>query len=136
VVPERAAVVRTKSDGIYGLAAGSLTRKSHQLSAATGDAPHPTVFSRIGVLDVLQVRAPLPSGRKSRWAHHLAGLATKPGEICGLTQVGGKSSITRVIDLSIFSSEELFLLRALVTTPRHTNCLFPPSMMSMMMVPS
>ena len=52
------------------------------------------------------------------------------------TQVGGKASITRVIDLAIFSSEELFLVSALVTDPRHTNRLFPPSMMSIIMVPS
>jgi len=62
-----------------------LTRISHQLPAATCDAPHPAVFSRLGVLDVPQVRAPRPLGRKPHWARHLAGLATKPGEICGLS---------------------------------------------------
>jgi tetratricopeptide (TPR) repeat protein len=61
-----------------------LARISHQLSAAVGDVPHPSVFSRLGVLDVPQVRAPRPSGRKPHCARHLAGLATKPGEICGL----------------------------------------------------
>ena len=59
-------------------------RISHQLSAAASDAPHPAVFSRLGVLDVPQVRAPRPSGRKPHWARHLAALATKPGEIRGL----------------------------------------------------
>jgi len=61
-----------------------LVRKSHQLSAAAADAPRPAVFSRLGVLDVLQVRAPRPSGRKPHCARHLGALATKPGEICGL----------------------------------------------------
>ena len=60
-----------------------LARISHQLPAATGDASHPAVFSRLGVLDVPQVRAPRPSGRKPHWARRLAALATKPGEICG-----------------------------------------------------
>ena len=32
---------------------GTLTRISHQLSAAASDAPHPAGFSRLGVLDVL-----------------------------------------------------------------------------------
>jgi hypothetical protein len=66
-------------DGDAGLA-----RISHQLPAAGDDAPHPAVFSRLGVLDVLQVRAPRPSGRKPHCARHLAALATKAGEICGL----------------------------------------------------
>jgi len=60
-----------------------LTRTSHQLPAATSDASLPAVSSRFGVLDVPQVRAPRPSGRKPHWAPRLAGLATKPGEICG-----------------------------------------------------
>ena len=64
-----------------------LARISHQLPAATGDASHPAVFSRLGVLDVPQVRAPRPSGRKPNWARRLAGLATKPGEICGLVHI-------------------------------------------------
>jgi len=61
-----------------------LARISHQLPAAASDAPHPAVFSRLGVLDVPQVRAPRPSGRKPHWAPHVAALATEPGEICGL----------------------------------------------------
>jgi len=68
--------------------ARGLTRISHQLSAVACDAPHPAVFSRLGVLDVPQVRAPRPSGRKPHWAHHLAALATKPSEICGLSPAG------------------------------------------------
>jgi len=42
--------------------ASTLNRISHQLSAAGADAPHPAVFSRLGVLDVPQVRAPRPRG--------------------------------------------------------------------------
>jgi len=36
------------------------------------------------VLDVLSSTTPRPSGRKRRWARHLAALATKAGEKCGL----------------------------------------------------
>ena len=68
---------------------------SHQLSAAACDAPHPAVFSRLGVLDVPQVRALRPSGRKPHWARHLAGLATKPGKICGLYPVSPFKCTTR-----------------------------------------
>jgi 7,8-dihydropterin-6-yl-methyl-4-(beta-D-ribofuranosyl)aminobenzene 5'-phosphate synthase len=72
----------------------SLARISHQLSAAGADTPHPAVFSRLGVLDVPQVRAPRPSGRKPHWARHLAALATKPGEICRLVfDAGGEASV-------------------------------------------
>jgi len=60
----------------------SLTFISHQLSAAGAVAPRPMVFSLLGVLDVPQVRAPRPSGRKPHCARHLGALATKPGEIC------------------------------------------------------
>ena len=42
------------------------------------------MFSPLGVLDVLQVRASHPSDRKPNWVQRLAGLATKPGEKCGL----------------------------------------------------
>ena len=62
----------------------NLTRNIHEVSTLANDAPHPAVFAHLGVLDVLRVRAPRPSGRKPHWAHHLAGLATKPGEICRL----------------------------------------------------
>jgi len=72
-----------------GVSSKPLARISHQLPAATGDASHPAVFSRLGVLDVPQVRAPRPSGRKPHWARRLAALATKPGEICGLGFTGG-----------------------------------------------
>ena len=80
---------RDRTGGRAGFTLDSLllTRISHQLSAAAGDAPRPAVFSRVGVLDVPQVRAPRPSGRKPHWARHLAALATKPGEICRLTRV-------------------------------------------------
>jgi len=61
-----------------------LARISHQIPAAAADAPHPAVFSRLGVLDVPQVRAPRPSGRKPHWIRCLDALTTKAGEICGL----------------------------------------------------
>ncbi len=69
-----------------GWAAG-LARISHQLSAAAGDASHPAVLSPLGVLNVLLSTSPRPSSRKPHWARHLAALATKPGEICGLEQL-------------------------------------------------
>jgi len=65
-----------------------LARTSHQLPAAAGDAPHPTGFSHFGVLDVLSSTTPRPSGRKHHWARHLADLATKVGEKCGLVRPG------------------------------------------------
>ena len=61
-----------------------LARISHQFFATAGEAPHPAVFSHLGVLDVLSSTTPRPSDRKPHWAQHLATLATKPGEICGL----------------------------------------------------
>jgi len=75
---------RVRMRHIPGASGANLARISHQLSATTGDVSHPAVFSRLGVLDVPQVRAPRPSGRELHWARHLAALATKPGEICGL----------------------------------------------------
>ena len=63
---------------------GNQARTSHQLPAAAGDSPHPAVFSRLVVLDVLSSTTPRPSSRKLHWARHLAALATKPGEISGL----------------------------------------------------
>jgi hypothetical protein len=42
------------------------------------------MFSHFGVLDVLSSTTPRPSGRKPHWARHLATLATKAGEKCGL----------------------------------------------------
>ncbi len=60
-------------------------RTSHQLSAAAGDAQHPAPFSRLGVLNVLSSTPPRPSDRKPHRAQHLANLATKSGEKCGLT---------------------------------------------------
>jgi len=62
----------------------TLARISHRLSAAASEAPHPAVFSRLGVLDVLSSTTPRPSGRKLPWARRLAALATKAGEKCGL----------------------------------------------------
>jgi len=59
-------------------------RISHQLFAAAGDAPHPAVFSHLGVLDVPSSTTPRPSDRKRHWARHLAALASKSGEKCGL----------------------------------------------------
>ena len=65
-----------------------LARISHQLPAAAGDAPHPAWFSHFRVLDVLSSTTPRPSDRKPHWARHLADLATKAGEICGLALKG------------------------------------------------
>jgi len=62
-----------------------LSRISHQLSAADSDAPHPAEFSHLGVLDVLSSTTPRPSGRKHRWARHLAALAMKADEKRGLS---------------------------------------------------
>jgi len=64
-----------------------LARISHQVPTAAGDAPHSAVFSRLGVLNGLLSTPPRPSGRKPHWARHLTGLATNPGEICGLVRV-------------------------------------------------
>ncbi len=61
-----------------------LARSSHQLSAAAGDARHPAWLSHLRVLDVLSSTPARPSDRKPSWAQHLADLATKPGEKCGL----------------------------------------------------
>ncbi len=76
-----------------------LARISRQLPAATGDAPCPVVFSRIGMLDGLSSTAARPSGRKPHWTQHLAGLATKVGEKCGLAYIrcseGQRSHIRR-----------------------------------------
>jgi len=58
------------------------------------------------VLDVPQVRAPRPSGRKPHWAPRLAGLATKPGEICGLDELGTELTL----DLGVGLVEELVVL--------------------------
>jgi hypothetical protein len=69
-----------------------LARTSHQLSAAAGGAPHPAVFSRLGVLGVLSSTTPRPSGRKPHWARHLAILATKAGEKCGLAGLATRPS--------------------------------------------
>jgi Fe-S-cluster-containing dehydrogenase component/DMSO reductase anchor subunit len=78
------------------VACNNLTRNSHQLSAAASDAPHPAEFSRLGVLDVLSSTAPLPSGRKHRWPRHLAALATKAGEKCGLNLVAENLSWRKI----------------------------------------
>jgi len=64
--------------------ARSLAPISHQLSTAAGDAPHPTGYSQLRVLDVLSSTPPRSSNRKPSCSQHLASLATKPGEICGL----------------------------------------------------
>ena len=45
----------------YTLPGPRLTRISHQLSAAAGDAPHPAACSRFGVLDVLSSTTPRPA---------------------------------------------------------------------------
>ena len=78
-------IIRNRNDSSRSLTPSLwLACISHQLPAAGADAPHPAVFSRLGVLDVPQVRAPRPSGRKPHCARCIAALATKPGEICRL----------------------------------------------------
>ncbi len=66
-------------EGLAGLAC-----ISHQLSAVAGDLQQSAAFARLGVLDVPQVRAPRPSGRKHHISLQLPGLSTKAGEICRL----------------------------------------------------
>jgi len=78
---------------VVSLREAGQARISHQLPTAAGDAQHPAVFSRLGVLDVLSSTPPRPSGRQPHWAQHLATLATKPGEISGL-EVGTVRSTT------------------------------------------
>ena len=92
-------------DGVGAAVVAELARISHQLSAAAGDAPHPARFSRLGVLDVQSSTPPRPSGRKPHGARHLAALATKPGEIGGLDQIGAPpglrlSTLADVLHLS------------------------------------
>ena len=70
-------------------ASGSLARTSHQVSAATADAPHPAALSHLGVLNVLSSTPPRPSDRKLHCARYLDALATKPGEKCGLADSAG-----------------------------------------------
>jgi len=60
------------------LVEGVLARTSHHLATAARGMPQSAAFSRVGVLDVPQVRAPRPSGRKRNISRHLAGLATHP----------------------------------------------------------
>ncbi len=87
-------------------------RISHQLPAAADDAQCPAVFSRIGMLDGLSSTTPRPSGRKPHWTMHLAALATKVGEKCGLavvalaavTAIAGE---TEYIDYTELSLEDL-----------------------------
>ena len=68
--------VRGVSPLTLRLIAAILARISNQLPTTVGDAPHPAVFSRLWVLDVLSSTTPRPSGRKPHWARHLAVLVT------------------------------------------------------------
>ncbi len=72
-----------------------LTRTSHHLATAARDMPQSAAFSRIGLLDVPSSTPPRPSGRKHHISRHLAGLASRRGEKCGLTRVvgGGRSPV-------------------------------------------
>ena len=58
-------------------------RISHHLATTAGDMPQSATFSRFGVLDGLSSTTPRPSGRKRHISRHLAGLATRRGEISG-----------------------------------------------------
>ena len=89
VVERRVFILR--SGDMHSYTVEPLTRTSHQLSATDGDAPHPAVFSRLGVLDVLSSTTPRPSSRKPCWARHLTALAAKAGEKCGLTDGRSRS---------------------------------------------
>jgi len=64
-----------------------LARISHHLATTAHDMPQSAAFSRFGVLDVLSSTTPRPSGRKRHISRHLAGLATRRGEIFGLGEV-------------------------------------------------
>ncbi|MCD4749022.1 MAG: hypothetical protein K8R59_06585 [Thermoanaerobaculales bacterium] len=59
-------------------------RDIHRHSAADGDAPHPAVLSRLGVLDVLSSTLPRPSDQNPHCAQRLSALATNPGKYLGL----------------------------------------------------
>jgi len=61
-------------------------------------------------------------------------IAMGSSENGGNQPVGGKVRNTLAIELLIFSSVELFLLRALEIEPRQTSCPLARSMMSMMTV--
>jgi len=64
--------------------APALTRISHHLATAARDMTQSAAFTPIGLLDVLSRTTARPSGRKHHILSHLAGLATRRGEICGL----------------------------------------------------
>ena len=66
---------------------GWLTRTSHHLASAARDMPQAAAFSRIGLLNVPSSTPPRPSGRKHHISRHLACLATRRGEKCGLKVV-------------------------------------------------
>ena len=68
---------------VVGRRRRTLARISHHLATTAGDMPQSATFSRFGVLDVLSSTTPRPSGRKRHISRHLAGLATRRGEICG-----------------------------------------------------
>jgi hypothetical protein len=76
-------------------------------------APHPAVFSRLGVLDVLSSTAPRPSGRKPHWARHLAALATKPSEIRGPDRWHSCGNQTRT---PFFASDQEYTTRKMEIT--------------------
>jgi uncharacterized membrane protein YedE/YeeE len=69
-----------------GVLLSSLTRTSHHLATAARDMPQSAGFSRIGLLDVPSSTTPRPSGRKHHISRHLAALATRRGEKCGLAR--------------------------------------------------
>ena len=80
---------------------------SRQLSIAADDAPHPTVFARLGVLHLPTSTRPRPSDPKPHWARHLVVLVTKPGEACGLPLSGGRVSTPRNQFEELESRDEL-----------------------------
>ena len=61
-----------------------LARTSHHLAPAARDIPQSAAFTPIGLLAVQSSTTPPSSGHKHHISRHLAGLATRRGEKCGL----------------------------------------------------
>ena len=74
----------------------ALTRTSHQSPAAAADAPHPAMFSPLGVLDVPSRTPPRPTGRKPHWARYHGTHPTNTGEKCGLVATSPCGEMRRI----------------------------------------
>ena len=64
-----------------------VARTSHRLATAARDMPQSAAFTPVGLLNVPSSTTPRPSGRKHHISQHLAGLATRRGEKCGLERL-------------------------------------------------